>query len=144
MQYLNDKKVLYNFQSGFRWVFFMDTCLFQLSDYIKGEVSKGNYLGMVLIDLQKAFDMVNHSILYEKLSLAGIKLTDWFRLYLSDRVQCVLIDRVESDFLSVTCGVPQESILGPILFLLYINDLLCSLTCQLSLYVDDSALVFFS
>ena len=68
--------------------------------------------------------------------------TVWFESYLSDRSQCVDIGGTRSDFLPVTCGVPQGSILGPLLFLIYINDMNISLTCRLSLYADDSALLF--
>ena len=67
---------------------------------------------------------------------------DWFRSYLSDRSQCVEVDGIKSQFLPISCGVPQGSILGPQLFLLYINDLSISVDCQLSLYADDSALFF--
>ena len=66
----------------------------------------------------------------------------WFRSYLSNREQCVEVNGVRSDFLPVSCGVPQGSILGPQLFLLYINDLCISVNCDLSLYADDSALIF--
>ena len=66
----------------------------------------------------------------------------WFRSYLSDREQCVDVNGHRSGFLKVSCGVPQGSILGPQLFLLYINDLSISMDCDLSLYADDSALIF--
>ena len=97
---------------------------------------------MVLIDLQKAFDTVDHDILLSKLKAIGVDSVDWFRSYLSDRSQCVEVNGVRSEFLPINCGVPQGSILGPQLFLLYINDLSISVNCQLSLYADDSALFF--
>ena len=96
---------------------------------------------MVLIDLRKAFDTVNFEILLLKLKAMGIKSTDWFRSYLTGRRQCVSVNGTDSSFLDVTCGVPQGSILGPILFLCYINDMSASLRCKLSLYADDSALI---
>ena len=113
-----------------------------LNDHIKKETSKGNFTGMVLIDLQKAFDCVDHRILLDKLSAMGVTNVDWFRSYLNDRKQCTHVNGVDSDFLEVTCGVPQGSILGPTLFLCFINDMSDALKCRLSLYADDSALVF--
>ena len=97
---------------------------------------------MVLIDLQKAFDTVDHTILSDKLKSIGIASTAWFDSYLENRRQCVEVSGTRSD--SIKCGVPQGSILGPLLFLIYINDMDVSLTCRLSLYADDSALLFFS
>ena len=99
-------------------------------------------VGMVLIDLQKAFDTVDHDILREKLKSIGVSSTMWFESYLSNRKQCVDVGGSRSDFLPVSCGVPQGSILGPLLFLVYVNDMNISLSCRLSLYADDSALLF--
>ena len=140
-KYLETKNVLYGFQSGFRGKFSTETCLVELTDYLRDEVSKGNFVGMIMIDLQKAFDCVDHGILLEKLRVMGIGNLDWFRSYLSGRRQCVVVNGTQSDFMGVSCGVPQGSILGPILFLCYVNDMSCSLKCRLSLYADDSALV---
>ena len=141
-EYLERRGLLFENQSGFRGGYSTDSCLIGLSDYIKGEISKGNMVGMVLIDLQKAFDTVDHVILKEKLSSIGVSSTAWFESYLMGRKQCVDIGGTRSEFLPVTCGVPQGSILGPLLFLIYINDMSISLNCRLSLYADDSALIF--
>ena len=105
-------------------------------------MANGNFVGMVLIDLQKAFDTVDRVILLEKMRAMGVGSVSWFDSYLSGRRQCVEVNGTRSEFLSVSCGVPQGSILGPLLFLMYINDMSISINCRLSLYADDSALIF--
>ena len=72
---------------------------------------------MVLLDIQKAFDSVDHVILCKKLKALGLKSTNWFTSYLSERKQKVIINGIESDFCNLKCGVPQGSILGSLLFL---------------------------
>ena len=141
VEYLNSKKLLYEYQSGFRNKYSTETCLINLSDFVKGAVKKGDMVGMVLIDLRKAFDTVDGDILLRKLSAMGVTSLDWFRSYLFDREQCTQVKGMNSSFLQVTCGVPQGSILGPTLFLCYINDMTSCLNCRLSLYADDSALI---
>ena len=103
-------------------------------------MSKGNFVGMVLIDLAKAFDTVDFEILLSKLQEMGIGSVDWFRSYLTGRTQCVSVNGTDSGFMDVTCGVPQGSIWGPTLFLCYINDLSYS-QCHLSLYADGPMIV---
>ena len=126
--------------SGFRGGYSTDSCLIGLTDFIKCEIGKGNLVGMVLIDLQKAFDTCDHLVLLQKLERMGVA-SHWFRSYLSGRRQCVQVGGTVSSFLDVTCGVPQGSILGPTLFLCYINDMSMALNCDLALYADDSALI---
>ena len=92
-------------------------------------------------DLQKAFDTVNHNILISKLEHYGVRgcALQWFKSYLSDRSQFVSINGSESYLLKVTCGVPQGSVLGPILFLIYINDLPnVTERLQFYLFADDT------
>ena len=96
-----------------------------------------------MLDLQKAFDTINHSILLGKLKAIGFDSTaiDWMKSYLEAREQVVDINGTMSSPLPVNCGVPQGSILGPLLFLLYINDMNAACNCKLFLFADDSALL---
>ena len=110
-------------------------------DHIRTLTSKGNYVRMVLLDLQKAFDTVDHEILCNKLEAMGINFTKWFQSYLGGRQQIVVANGINSEPGTVNCGVPQGSILGPLLFLCYVNDMSISLKCKLLLYADDSALI---
>ena len=102
----------------------------------------GNYIGTVMIDLQKAFDTVDHSILENKLKAIGLdgNAIAWFDAYLTNMMQVTDVGGFSSDP-RVSCGVPQGSILGPLLFLMYVNDMEASVFCKLILYVDDSTLL---
>ena len=142
--FLTSNNILYEHQSGFRSKFSTDSCLIHLMDHIKTQSSRGLYTGMIMIDLQKAFDTVNHQILCEKLNAMGVESVDWFHSYLSNRQQIVQINNADSQSLNISCGVPQGSILGPLLFLCYINDMIISIDpdCKLMLYADDSTILF--
>ena len=141
-KYLTENNILYNLQSGFRGSYSTDTCLVYLTDYIRFHISKGYFTGMVLLDLQKAFDTVDHEILCEKLKALGMqdKSVDWFKSYLTNRHQIVNVNQTASVPMKISCGVPQGSILGPLLFLCYVNDMPISVSCNLILYADDSVL----
>jgi hypothetical protein len=97
-----------------------------------------------MLDLQKAFDTVDHEILCNKLKVMGVRSTKWFQSYLTDRKQNVSAYGTESEFLIVTCGVPQGSIFNPLLFLCYVNDMSISINsdCKILLYADDSRIIF--
>ena len=140
-KHLKDKNILYEFQSGFRASYSTDICLINHQDGIRIDISQGKYVGMVLMDLQKAFDTVDHDILLEKLDSMGFDNHKWFESYLKGRKQMVVANDVSSETGTVTCGVPQGSILGPLLFLCYVNDMPISVKCKLLLYADDSALI---
>ena len=141
--YLTCHDLLYNNQSGFRKHHSTDTALISLCDKIRYDTDGGNVTGVILLDLQKAYDTVNHSILLDKLSVIGMdeKSVEWFESYLRDRSQFVELGGTASSNKNITCGVPQGSILGPLLFLIY-NDMCKAIddTCNLYLYADDSAL----
>ena len=99
---------------------------------------------MILIDLQKAFNTINRKILIEKMKCMDFynDITKCFESYLSKRMSSVHIEKIFSDKALITCGVPQGSILGPLLFLLYVNDMVPAVNCDLLLYTDDTGLIF--
>ena len=105
---------------------------------------KASSLRMVMIDLQKAFDTVDHQILCNKLQAMGVSNIKWFESYLTGRQQLVNVNGTESNPANISCGVPQGSILGPLLFLCYVNDMSISINsdCKLLLYADDSTIMF--
>ena len=100
------------------------------------------YVGMAVLDFQKGFDTVNHQILINKLKALGLNqiAIHWFVSYLRDREQIVDIAGTYSQVCNVICGIPQGSILGLLLFLIYVNDIKAAVKCKLILYADDSAL----
>ena len=138
--YLSKHNVIYGYQSGFRPGFSTETCLIYLTDFIKENVSKGLYVGTLLLDVQKAFDSVNHDILCEKIKAIGID-PSWFKSYLSERLQTVTLNGVQSTPMEITCGVPQGSLLGPLLYLIYSNDMEIAVKRKLLLYADDSIIL---
>ena len=110
-----------------------DTCLPFLNDKILKGFDDGLVTGMILIDLQKAFDMINHDILLKKLSIIGFSddTAKWFQSYLSNRKFTVNLENSFSEVSSISCGVPQRSIPGPLLFLMI---------CQWQLNVTEKQL----
>ena len=141
--FLLQNKLLFEYQSGFRRGFSTDTCLTHLSDYIRFQMDKSSLTGMVLLDLQKAFDTVDHRILLMKLETIGLNADclRWFQSYLSGRTQLVNVQGTCSSFTNVSCGVPQGSILGPLLFLIYVNDMAGAIDEKILLYADDTAIL---
>ena len=100
---------------------------------------------MVFIDFRKAFDVIDHELLLKKLSIYGVcpSAVAWFKSYLSERKQFITLGKVKSEQLTVKQGVPKGSILGPELFLLFVNDMPLHVhKSTMEIYADDSTIVF--
>ena len=144
-EFLLDINYLSNFQSGFRPG---DSTVNQLSNLycpymIYQTLENGQEVRMVFLDLSKAFDKVWHKGLLYKLRNLGVKdpLLSWFRHYLTDRKQRVVIEGQSSSWLNIETGVPQGSVLGLLLFLVYINDINVNVSSTCFLYADDTSLI---
>ena len=141
--YLDGNKLLFSKQSGFRPLPFVATCLLKCTSDWYLNMDKGQYTGIIVVDLKKAFDTVNHEILLKKLKKYGVigSKNAWFASYLCKRMQFCRVNGVSSELDDINCGVPQGSCLGPLLFLIYINDLPFSLqSSQVTMYANDTTL----
>ena len=143
LHFIEQKSILCPCQFGFRKQH--STC--HAISYLVHKISQGfndhNYTLGIFLDFSKAFDTVDHTILLQKLEHYGIRglALNWLTSYLTDRKQCVSINSESSPYENIICGVPQGSILGPLLFLLYINDIMhVSERAYLVLFADDSNL----
>ena len=142
--FLINNNILINEQYGFRKNYSTYMAVLKLSDYILQEMENGKYSVGVFMDLSKAFDTVDHDILLAKLHHYGVRGVplNLFKSYLNERKQFVMVDGVRSNTQNITCGVPQGSVLGPLLFLLYINDITkCSSLFKYSLFADDTCVI---
>ena len=139
---LTDNNLLAVSQYGFRPKHSTLTALLVVTNTWYLNIDDGLLNSVLFLDLKKAFGTVDHSILLKKLQLYGLDshTVQWFKSYLSNRFQSTLVNGTLSDYLPVSCRVPQGSVLGPLLFLIYINDLQeCELSSSPLMYADDTA-----
>ena len=141
--FLEEHHLLYENQSGFRADHSCETALTSIVDRWIHSINEHNFIGTVFLDLSKAFDLVNHSTLLNKLKSYNFSPASlqWFKSYLTNRHQKVCVSGKLSEAGHITSGVPQGSVLGPILFILYINDMPAELTNIFTdMFADDTSL----
>lgn len=145
--YLTENDLLSPKQFGFRRKASTAIATAKFTDEILHSMDKGSLTGVVFLDLTKAFDTVNHRLLLSKLSAFGVDSSacEWFGSFLYNRSQVTVCNGTQSDREMVPIGVAQGSILGPLMFIIFINDLPNGLEhCQISMYADDTALFYSS
>ena len=141
IEFLNKFKIIYEYQFGFRKDHSTVQAVIEIVDNILEELDKNNIIAGIYLDLSKAFDTVDHKILLYKLKHYGIRglPLDWFKSYLTNRTQYTFINGTKSNLQPVQYGVPQGSVLGPLLFLIYVNDVASATgPNKLRLFADDS------
>ena len=143
--FILDNNILHSNQSGFRNGFSTSSAALDVKEHIIKSLEKNKFVCAVLIDLSKAFDTVDHSILLKKLLSYGFRDTsfEWCESYLRNRQQRVFVNETLSDVLNEKpYGVPQGSVLGPLFFLLYINDIQSAIkSSYFHLYADDTIII---
>ena len=143
--FLRKNGIIYKHQYGFQENKSTSLAILELQSQLINNIEKGLFSCCMFLDLSKAFDTVNHNILLTKLEHCGIRglALPWFKSYLTERKQVVIVNGVTSSEKEIRCGVPQGSALGPLLFLLYIYDI-CNSSKDLDfrLFADDTSILF--
>ena len=141
---MSKNKILYMFQSGFRKNYSTNTSLGHLTNKITAGLEKGLFPGMILIDLQNAFDITDPHILLKKMKYLGFSKNAiaWFKSYFCKRKFKISINTSYSSPSNLLCGLPRGSALAPLMFLLYINELPQAVASDSLLYANDTCIVF--
>ena len=143
--FIDKEGILCSSQYGLRQKHSTEHPILDIVKNIQSDMDKGHFSCGVFIDLQKAFDTVNHDILLQKLDYYGFRgiINEWFSSYLRQKTQVTIVESQTFDSSRIVCGVPQGSAQGPLRFLLYINDI-CSCSSRLGLFffADDTNLLY--
>ena len=143
--FLRKSGIIYKHQYGFQENKSTSLAILELQSQLINNIEKGLFSCCMFLDLSKAFDTVNHNILLTKLEHCGIRglALPWFKSYLTERKQVVIVNGVTSSEKEIRCGVPQGSALGPLLFLLYINEIYnSSKDLDFRRFADDTSILF--
>ena len=144
LAYLQDNNILSKFQYGFLPGKSTQEAVFDIVRHVYSAINQNKILGMIFLDVAKAFNCIDHEILYKKFQQIGMcdRALNWFRSYLT-RSQVIRYGNLISNKLELSAGIAQGTVLGPLIFIFYINDCIKSLTrCEISLYADDCVLYF--